>query len=271
MRFPDADSYEESRVKIYGEISTAKDNKLRLYLCGIAHGFNLISLNEIVRLIEPDVVLLEGDDTSATYSCGIAHGEYVKELKEQPDIVLPSLWSIKDAVDEIQCVVRGAEFSHDERVRIAQRRFRITNSRAGRLNDILETRIDKALVNGAKLSISEYHRLEELKDKLYGIPIEDPTTGGLLSWAEEVDNVISGFKVSIHSIGSAVQDLQVFSRNCREFQVFRDEKMFETIRSEYETGRSVLLFVGYAHLRDDSFIVRQLKEERMPSVIFKNC
>ena len=120
---------------IIEQMIEGKQQGARIYFMGVEHvnlgQQKLFSLDEMIRMLQPDVVLLEGRTPRSIYQKGQGTGDFIDEIADFPTprgdstyFQSPNLWEIVAVVDAINCKVQGMDVA-DEEKKDLERRYRL--------------------------------------------------------------------------------------------------------------------------------------------------
>ncbi|MBW2981133.1 hypothetical protein KY360_06985 [Candidatus Woesearchaeota archaeon] len=254
-----------------GKITEAREKGILLYLVGVSHIFGSPPVDDLVKLIEPDVILMEGCTPSSTYSKGIATGEFEDELND-PRLVwqVPNLHSIKETVDSLDCFVSGWDLSREEKDRLesnltSERLERIYNGMTERVYSILYEKTPKSM------STEEYRALEGIYSKLDDIEVGINDINHVLYGCIELAKVIEpNQELLSRRFGREVEAFRRFKEEADSYLQVRETSVFDTMNKHYDGNKRILILSGGAHFEDSSYLIKAIEEKRIPYLRLDN-
>jgi len=100
-------------------VQAAQEAGTKLYAVGSIHHLHTLTRDwnpeeELLNIVRPEEVYLEGHAPEDTYHKGKATGQCLEYLENPPEFpVVPSIIPIKDSVDQIGCQVVGCDMSEE--------------------------------------------------------------------------------------------------------------------------------------------------------------
>ena len=256
-----------------GFIEEARGNNIKLYLIGVSHTFyNVMQEIDLVRLVEPHVILMESYTPNSTYSAGIATEEFEEELaKGRSEWQSPNLHSIKSIVDALDCYVSGCDIPNNEKRRL-EKECNLTSRRINQLYSQFFEELSILLHNQSyRLSDNEYLELDSLRDKVSEIESIVPPVDAI----DDVNRILGAYmtlyrivepskKTLTRYLKGVLEKLNEFGKDAENYLSSGEKEFWKKIRENYDGEKRVLLFTGASHLREKGFFIRVVEESQIP-------
>ena len=260
-----------------GDNEDDQKHHTRLYLIGIEHLIDrfILTPDDIVRVIEPDVVLLEARTydsiyLNSPYSNNSAISNAFDEEIKNPENYLtsPSLLEIKSSVDDIGILVRGFDCSRSIEKRL-QKDNNIDNDCWQDFYDSILSRLDD--IDDSRLADDEYRMKENLKDRLssYNLSVGDSVNSFSTNY-HAIKDIISEVGEISHMFRDELILFDRLGKNLNDYMMARENIMFRNISEAMKIYSRIVCFMGYSHLSEDSHLVERLSESGMNYAIFIN-
>ncbi len=268
-----------ARNQLIERIRVAVSRDKKLFLCGVEpEDFigvrRYIEMEQIAYEVKPEVILLEGDTPDARYYAGKAEGAFCRQIND-PRWESPSLREVKEAADDLGCLVAGIDIDESKRKKLIKKR----DIRPGRLTktcERLNKRSEDLHADSNNVSDRDYKELQSLSDALIDNNYKLKTGGNPVIDSYHNLEIMSGIiKPHAHIIlkyfsKKILPEFNDFVRDLDAYAKQADLRLFENIKKQYTGKQRVLCFLNYRHLAKDAYLPQHLRKRNMPFMSFTN-
>ncbi len=267
-----------TRNQLINRLHAAVSKDKKLYLCGVEPEDFLgvrryIEPNQIVYEVKPEVILLEGDTPDACYQTGKADGSFCRQIND-PRWESPSLRDVKQAADDLGCLVAGIDIDESKRKKLIKK-YDIRPGRLTRTCERLREKSEDLHANSHDIPDKDYEALKSLSDalddnydlKTGGNPVIDSYRNlELMSQIirPHTRTIIKYFsKKVLPEFNDFVEDFNACAKQM-------DLCLFQNIRNQYTGKQRVLCFLNYRHLAKDAYLPQHLRKKGIHFMAFVN-
>ncbi len=266
---------------IVEQLIQAKLQGTKVYFMGVEHiglAQKLFSLDEMIRMVQPDIVLLEARTPESTYQDGAVTGDFVEEMADlsTPRInsiyfQSPNLWEIVAAVDAIDCKVQGMDLA-DVKKKDLEKSCRLRWRRVARICDSILERSEYLLEETPEqLSDQQYQNLEKVVDALDEIPLASDNGINEVGRHYVALQAILGQYPNLQSFfPKAMKRMKKLGEDISSYLKEREEIMAKIIMEHHDGEQIVLACIGGAHLCPPSNLLPSLDNVGVSYFAFHN-
>lgn len=278
MLLPMSATPQAQRKNILEDIVSAREDGVRLFVCGLIHNYSLARIDEesgeriyvgnhiwengknlggkrilsesaVVRAVLPDTILLEGETPTWKYDPQLHQKEREQRLAHRVLYSSPNLQEVIDDVDELGIVVRGCDIPYVGREEILKRTGYTRHTEDGK--DLIaffnHLRKRRSLKEKDITLIDSFLTHETPRKEL-----SDPNNYyAFCRYMENFLTVIDGNKPLTNSLQWYVPRFLKARHAFREYLSVRDGFIPKVLAEEMAGERTVLLKIGNAHMNGE--------------------
>jgi len=245
--------------RIYQEIEAARHQGTNLFLCGLIHNYSiknpdgewylairggkrLLPTSEVIHLIQPNVVLIEGYSPDDTYYKGVRQGF---QDQWRPGYNSPELYELIDDVDKLGIRVRGCDLSRDEKHSFLHKlKFNKYWNLYKRLQEFLQERKEQ-ITSDKRLKAAE-----EFLAKDYSYH-DEYNANHIIRACKETKEIVTTLE-EFFLEDEDFKDYNLFRNNAermmKKWFEIRDTRAYETIMKEFRNNNRILVKIGLSHI-----------------------